>query len=171
MAIPGSKQELLQAIRSSYQKLTAELSGVPAGRTREATLEGHAKGTRMSVADLLGYLIGWNLLVLKWNDGRAQGLAVDFPETDYGWNELGRLAQQFYADHADVPYAELLERLADAQRRILELVEAGSEASLYGCAWYKHYSLGRMIQFNSASPYANARQRLRVWKRAQGLLA
>lgn len=169
MAIPGSKQELLQALQSSYQKLRAELSTVPAARAREATLAGHAKGTQMSVADLLAYLLGWNLLLLKWSDAQARGLAADWPETGYAWNELGRLAQKFYADHAELAYSVLLQRLDAAQGRIVALVEAGSDASLYGRAWYKHYSHGRMIQFNSAAPYANARLRLRAWKKAQGL--
>ena len=33
---------------------------------------------------------------------------------------------------------------------------------------YTH-TAGRMIQFNSSSPYANARRRIRAWLRDQGL--
>ncbi|MFQ1064874.1 ClbS/DfsB family four-helix bundle protein [Bordetella trematum] len=29
---------------------------------------------------------------------------------------------------------------------------------------------GRMIQFNTSSPYANARVRLRKWKKANGIV-
>lgn len=169
MAVPQSKQELLDAIRTSYQKLMADLASVPPERAREATLEGHAQGTKMSVADLVAYLIGWNLLVLKWCDGKSRGAAVDFPETGYKWNELGRLAQKFYADQASLAYADLLRQFADVHARITALVEHETEAALYGAPWYEKYTQGRMIQFNTSSPYANARGRLRKWKKAQGI--
>lgn len=166
MAVPQNKQELLDAMRSSYQKLAVDLASVPPDRAREATLEGHAKGTQMSVADLVAYLIGWNTLVLKWCDGKAKGLPVDFPETGYKWNELGRLAQTFYADHAGVAYADLLRQLAEVHARLVCLVEQETDAALYGAPWYEKYTQGRMIQLNTSSPYANARSRLRKWKKA-----
>lgn len=166
MAVPQNKSELLEAIRGSYRKLAADLAGVPPQRSREATLEGHAQGSLMSVCDLVAYLIGWNELVLKWCDGKARGQAVAFPEAGYRWNELGRLAQKFYADHADASFDDLLRKLAAVHARIIALVEQESDASLYGCAWYEKYTQGRMIQLNTSSPYANARARLRRWKKA-----
>jgi hypothetical protein len=169
MAVPQNKQQLLAAICTTYQKLTEDLASVPPERAREATLDGHAQGTRMSVSDLVAYLIGWNQLVLKWCDGKARGLTVDFPETGYKWNELGRLAQKFYADHADVSYTDLLHRFAEVHGRIVALVGQETDASLYGMPWYEKYTQGRMIQFNTSSPYANARGRLRKWKKANGL--
>lgn len=169
MAVPQTKQELLDAIRTTYQKLATDLASVPIERAKEATLEGHAQGTQMSVANLVAYLIGWNLLVLKWCDAKGRGLPVDFPETGYKWNELGRLAQKFYSDHASADYPDLLRQFADVQARIAALVEHESDASLYGAPWYEKYTQGRMIQFNTSSPYANARARLRKWKKASGI--
>lgn len=169
MTVPHNKQELLDAIRTNYQKLVADLVSVPAERAHEATLEGHVQGTPMSVADLVAYLIGWNALVLKWCAAKSSGLPVDFPETGYKWNELGSLAQKFYADNADEDYPRLLRRFADVHARILALVEGETDASLYGAPWYEKYAQGRMIQFNTSSPYANARARLRKWKKANGI--
>ena len=169
MAVPQNRQQLLDAICTTYRKLALDLAIVPPERARDATMDGHAQGTQMSVSDLVAYLIGWNLLVLKWCEGRASGIAVDFPETGYKWNELGRLAQKFYADHDGVAYAELLDRFAQVHARIVALVERETDDTLYGAAWYKTYTMGRMIQFNTSSPYANARGRLRKWKRDNGM--
>lgn len=169
MAVPKNQRELLDAIRITYQKLMADLASVPPESAREATLEGHAYGTQISVADLVAYLIGWNLLVLKWCDGRSKGVPVDFPETGYKWNELGRLAQKFYTDRADVAYADLLRQFSDAHASIMALVKRETDASLYGAPWYEKHTKGRMIQFNTSSPYANARGRLRRWKKARGI--
>lgn len=167
MAVPQRQQELLHAIRTTYTKLATDLATVPPERAREVTLEGHAKDTMMSVADLGAYLIGWNALVLKWCERDAQGEPVAFPETGFKWNELGALAQKFYADYASLEFDELLQKFTDIHGRIVALVESNSDETLYGAKWYRTYTKGRMIQFNTASPYANARARLRKWLRSQ----
>lgn len=169
MSIPQTRQELLEAIISGYQKLAEDLTSIPAEKTHEKTLEGHVQGSQMSVADLVSYLIGWNELVLKWHEKKAQGQPVDFPETGYKWNELGRLAQKFYADYSHLDYPDLLKQFATVHTRILRLVESETDASLYGEPWYEKYPKGRMIQFNTSSPYANARTRLRKWKKSMGI--
>ncbi len=169
MAVPASKAELLEAIRISHARLMADLADVPEQLAGERTLEGHAKGTWMSVHDLVAYLTGWGELVLKWNVRTDAGEPVDFPETGFGWNELGRLAQKFYADYESVPYDVLLQRYRNVMDDLVSLIEQRSDAELYGAPWYGKYPLGRMIQFNTSSPAANARGRLRKWKRARGL--
>ena len=169
MAIPACKTELVEAIRINYLKLRAELDAVPDALSRDPTLEGHAKGTEMSVHDLVAYLVGWCELVLKWHDGKTAGEPVDFPETGYKWNELGRLAQKFYADYANLSYPALLDRFAAVKDRILGIIDEMENDVLYGCPWYEAYTFGRMIQFNTSSPFDNARKRLRRWKKEKGL--
>jgi hypothetical protein len=166
MAVPQDKSELLAAIDKTYAALRRDLAAISPERTVDKTLEGHAKGTIMSVHDLVAYLLGWNLLVLKWLERDRAQQPIDFPETGYKWNELGRLAQKFYADHVALSFPDLLAALDKAKSEIVAAIEA---ASLYGRAWYEKWTLGRMIQFNTASPYANARGRLSKWRKAQGI--
>lgn len=166
MAIPLSRTELLQALTSTFDKLIADLRKVPLERAREATLEGHAAGTTMSPADLVAYLLGWNALVLKWLERDDQGLVVDFPDTGFQWNELGRLAQKFYADYRELSYPQLLLALEHVKARLVDDIAARSDEELYGRAWYGKWTKGRMIQFNTSSPYANARGRIRQWLKA-----
>ena len=169
MAVPTTKAELLEAINTSFDKLNRDLLGVPPSLMDEQSLEGHAKGTQMSVANLVAYLVGWNELVLKWLDRDAAGEPVDFPEAGFKWNDLGRLAQKFYRDYEDVPYPQLIERLAVVKARIVSLIEARGNDDLYRCPWYEKWTMGRMIQFNTASPYANARGRLRKWLKTKNV--
>lgn len=169
MAVPANKDELLKAINTNFDKLMIDVRGVPLSVVDESSLEGHAKGTLMSVANLVAYLVGWNELVLRWLDRDARGEPIVFPEIGFKWNELGRLAQKFYADYEAVPYTELIERLAAAKARIVSLIEARSNDDLYGRSWYEKWTMGRMIQFNTSSPYANARGRLRKWCKARGV--
>ena len=169
MAVPQSKPELLAAITGNYDKLARELATVPPERALEKSLEGHAKGTSMSVHDLAAYLVGWGELVLKWHALRGAGRDVDFPESGFKWNELGRLAQKFYHDYEGLPFPDLLRRLEQNSRQIVALVQSHSDGELYHEPWYEQWTMGRMIQFNTASPYANARARLRQWKKERGL--
>lgn len=111
MPIPTSKIELLAAINSTYGKLRQDLDGIPIEITTLMDLEGHAQGTKMSVNNLLAYLIGWGQLVLKWNAKMEKGETVVFPEEGYQWNQLGLLAQQFYSNYKDDDYKVLLEKL------------------------------------------------------------
>ncbi|PYB70816.1 ClbS/DfsB family four-helix bundle protein [Rhizobium wuzhouense] len=167
MAVPQNKDELLAAIESSFDKLDRELRGVPVSLVHEQSLEGHRKGTKMSVANLAAYLVGWNELVLKWLDRDAAGQPVDFPETGFKWNELGQLAQKFYEDYEGIPYPQVLERLAQAKGRIVSEIDARSNEELYGSPWYEKWPMGRMIQFNTSSPYENARGRVRTWLKSK----
>ncbi|MDP0499412.1 MAG: ClbS/DfsB family four-helix bundle protein [Verrucomicrobiota bacterium JB022] len=165
MAIPAKKEELVVAIQTHFNRLLPELDALAEPEALVRSMEGHAKDTRMSPADLVAYLLGWHELVLKWLAQTKAGQPPDLPETGYQWNELGRLAQKFYRDYASVPYGQRIERLRTTQRQILDEVNQLSNQELYGEAWYRQWTLGRMIQLNTSSPYQNARARLRKWKK------
>ena len=121
----------------------------------------------MSIGNLLAYLIGWNELVLKWLSMDASAKTIDFPETGYKWNQLGQLAQKFYQDYSDLNYALLIKRLSLSKTRMVELIETKTNAELYEKSWYNQWTLGRMIQLNTASPYLNAKNRVSKWLKIQ----
>jgi hypothetical protein len=85
-------------------------------------------------------------------------------------NELGRLAQRFYQDYENDDFPTLLEKLDRVVEEILAMVENMDNQELYEVAWHGKYPFGRMVQFNTSSPYKNARGRIRKWKRENGLL-
>ncbi len=163
MAVPTSKTALLSAISTTFDKLMSDLARVPKGHSEEASLDGHVTGTQMSPSDLVAYLIGWNELVLKWLDQDDRGETVAFPEAGFKWNQLGQLAQKFYADYPELAWPQRLERLSAAKDQLVETISKRSDDELYGRMWYGKWTKGRMIQFNTSSPYANARGRIRKW--------
>ena len=123
--------------------------------------------THMNPSNLVAYLIGWNELVLKWLDRDDRDEPVEYPEVGFKWNQLGLLAQKFYADYDALEWPELLARLADVKTRLTDSIAARSDDELYGRAWYGKWTKGRMIQFNTSSPYANAQTRIRAWLKAE----
>ncbi len=169
MAIPKNKEELATAISENYEKLKTELSAIPVKLTTGKELEGHAKNTLMSVNNLLAYLLGWGQLVLKWHDKKSKGLAVDFPETGYKWNELGLLAQKFYKDYEKEDFKSLIKKLDKTTDEILKIIASKSNKELYEMGWYEKWTFGKMIQLNTASPFKNAKDRIRKWKKMKQL--
>lgn len=165
--VPQSKAELLTEINTHYARLCQDIQRVDPQRATERSLDGHVKGTQMSVNDLLAYLIGWGELVLKWHRLRDGGEAVDFPESGFKWNQLGLLAQKFYADYDGLDFSARWQRLDETVAKLVALVTSKSDAELYHQPWYHDWTMGRMIQFNTSSPYKNARTRLRRWLTTQ----
>jgi hypothetical protein len=169
MAIPKDKGELLKAIVDNYKKLTTELLDIPIELTEKKELDGHSKNTLMSINNLIAYLVGWGQLVLKWNDKKSKGLDVDFPETGFKWNELGLLAQKFYKDYEKDDFKTLNEKLDKTTNEILKLIESKTNGELYEMAWYDKWTIGKMIQLNTSSPFKNAKDRIRKWKKTKQL--
>ncbi|HDW1614712.1 TPA: ClbS/DfsB family four-helix bundle protein [Escherichia coli] len=163
MSVPQTKAELLLAIDKKFSKLISYLNTIPPEITSDKSMDGHAKGTEMSVRDLVSYLLGWNALVVKWIASDAKGLPVDFPETGYKWNQLGLLAQKFYSDYSELSYELLVAELQTVKNEIVNLINDRTDDILYGRPWYTKWTMGRMISFNTSSPYANANGRLRKW--------
>jgi len=165
MPIPQNKSELQAAIKNTYAKLKVDLESIDPLQSQLVEMPGHQKGSKMSPANLVAYLIGWGELVLKWHRQQVAGQAIDFPEKGYQWNELGTLAQKFYRDYEAENFPSLLEHLEKTVMNILELIDRYEDDLLYGQSFYKTYPLGRMIQLNTSSPYKNARARIRKWKK------
>lgn len=165
MPVPKDKNDLILAIESSYSKLKTDLNSIPSELTNEKELDGHAKGTKMSISDLVAYLIGWGELVLKWNRKKENGDQVDFPEKGYKWNELGKLAQKFYVDYENMDYSSLLNRLDQTVEKVQTLIGNNTNEELYEKPWYDKWTKGKMIQLNTSSHYKNARSRVRKWKK------
>lgn len=169
MAIPKNKNELVKAITDNYKMLVAELASIPIELTKKKELPGHSKNTLMSVKDLVAYLVGWGELVLKWNDKKSKGLEVTFPEKGFKWNELGLLAQKFYKDYEKDNFRTLNKKLHQTTGEILKLIDSKTNKELYGTPWYDKWTLGKMIQFNTSSPFKNAKDRIRKWKKTKQL--
>ncbi|MCJ0743595.1 ClbS/DfsB family four-helix bundle protein [Pedobacter montanisoli] len=167
--VPKDKNELLKAITENYKKLTTELANIPIELTEKKELDGHSKNTLISINNLVAYLIGWGQLVLNWNYKKSKGLEIDFPETGFKWNELGLLAQKFYKDYENDDFKMLNEKLDKTTNEILKLIENKTNRELYEMTLYDKWTFGKMIQLNTSSPFKNAKNRIRKWKKIKQL--
>ena len=168
-SVPKSKEELHKSISLAFQKILADYLTIPSHISREIGVIGNVKGTEISVSDTVSYLIGWGKLVLKWHDLKSKNQSVDFPETGYKWNELGKLAQHFHSEYHDWSYDNLIKEFTATTDRILVLVESLDNKKLYGETWFEKYTLGKMIQFNTSSPMVNMRGKVRKFKKLNAI--
>jgi len=168
-SVPKNKAELQKAIKVAFDKISADYSSISSDHSREIGVEGNVKGIQISVSDTVAYLIGWGKLVLKWYDLKTNGQSVDFPETGYKWNELGRLAQSFHSQYQAWTYESLLEELKITIDNIQTLIDSLDNQTLYDENWYEKYTLGKMIQFNTSSPMLNMRGKVRKFKKINGI--
>jgi len=170
-SVAQNKKELEDAIQSTYEKLRIEFDNIPAKLIHELSMEGQVKNTKISIHNLLSYLIGWGELVLKWNRFyQKEKKLPDLPDTGFKMNEMGKLAQKFYQDYKKEDFQVLLKKYDGVVKKILKMIATKDNKELYKTDWYKKYPFGRMIAFNTSSPYKNARGRIRKWKKEKGLL-
>ncbi|WBT59345.1 ClbS/DfsB family four-helix bundle protein [Kosakonia oryzendophytica] len=161
MAVPQSKDELLASMEKSWLTLQKKLDRIPVDIAFTPLLEGHASGTTMSAANLVSYLLGWGEQVIYWHQQEASEKQIDFPAAGFKWNELGKLAQKYYSDYADITdWLTLRAKLEQCYHALVMLVESYSDEALYQQQWYGKWTRGRMIQFNTVSPWNNATSRL-----------
>ena len=78
------------------------------------------------------------------------------------------LCERTWGFHEALDWVSLLARLTEAKTRLVDTISARSDAELYGGPWYGKWTKGRMIQFKTSSPYANARVRIRKWLKEKG---
>jgi len=168
--IATNQSELYHAIHDNFAKLLADYQRIPAEMSRDCGIEGHIKNTHISASDTLAYLIGWGRLVLRWHHYRSQGLYVDMPEVGFKWDQLGMLALHFYHQYQTWQYQDLLAELEATTAQILHLVDSLDEEALYGVNWYNKWTLGRVIQFNTASPMRSTQTKVRCFMHHQQII-
>jgi hypothetical protein len=168
-SVPTNKTELQKSINLAFDKILADYATIPVEITRKVGVTGNIKGTKISVCDTLSYLIGWGKLVLKWHNLKSNNQPVNFPETGYKWNELGKLAQYFHAEYSEWRFENLIEEFKVTINSILLLIESLDNQKLYGETWFEKYTLGKMIQFNTSSPMNNMRIKIRQFKKVNNI--
>ena len=164
-SIPTHKEQLQHGIKIAFTKLIDDYRSIPVEYTNIVQVDGHVKGTKITVCDTVAYLIGWGRLVLKWHSLWQRGHHIDFPETGYTWNRLGDLTTTFHKMYNQGEYEYLLHTYEQTIIQILDTIAPLNNDTLYKNTWYKTHTLGRMIQLNTMSPMKNMRTKIRRFKR------
>jgi len=170
--IATNKDELINDINSTYKKLRSEFNNISLEKALDKSLDWQVKGTKMSLHNLLSYLVGWWELMLKREHiYSTESRIPDLPDTGYTMNDWWKLALKFYSDYEEYDYEVLLDKFDKVVFDIITMLSSLDNEKIYWESWYvtksswKWYTFWRMIALNTSSPYKNAYWRIRKWKK------
>lgn len=161
-----TKEELLTAIQTAYQRFDQEFDAVP-----EAARERRFAAGERTPQEMLAYQLGWLTLILGWEAAEQAGQTVITPAPEYKWNQLGQLYQHFYKTYAAYSLQELRALFKQRVDEWCQWIYGLSEAELFTPnqrCWTvtaANWPLVKWIHINSVAPFKSFRTQIRKWKK------
>ena len=169
MKVYTSKDELKDAIETTYRKFIAEFDAIP-----EEMKDLRAKGVDRTPAENLAYQVGWTTLVLKWEQDERKGLEVKTPSDQFKWNQLGALYQWFTNTYAGNSLQTLRTMLDTNIQDIYTMIDTMSGEELFtphqrkwadGATKTAVWEVYKFIHVNTIAPFGTFRTKIRKWKK------
>ena len=164
MAIPSTRAELTDLVRSTFEKLQAELdaAGPTAGKLPCVD--------DWTVKDLLAVRAWWTENVIDWVDAGRRGEVPILPAEGYRWSETPRLNADVVKRTRRESYRSIRTRLARGFQRVMHTIDSLDDQELLGVGvfpWAGKYPISRWISINTARQYSTARTFVRRALRAR----
>lgn len=158
MAIPTSREQLIEMVVSRFEKLDREL--------REAGPEigGVSCVDDWKVKDLLAVRAWWTASVVEWIEAGRRGEDSELPAPGYRWQETPRLNDDIVRQAACESHEEVLSRLRTGYERVISTIDALSDEELLQVGafeWAGKWPVARWISINTARQYETARTFIR----------
>jgi hypothetical protein len=163
MAIPATRADLVELVRSTFDKLQAELdnAGPTAGKLPCVD--------EWTVKDMLAVRVWWTENVIDWVEAGRQGDSPTLPAAGYQWNETPRLNADVVRRARRESYRSIRARLERGFERVMKTIDSLEDKELLGVgvfAWAGKYPISRWISINTARQYTTARTFVRRALRA-----
>lgn len=158
MPIPRTRTELTDHVRSTYEKLEAELDA--AG----ARIGGIPCIDDWSVKDLLAVRIWWTENVIDWVEAGQRGELPITPAQGYLWKETPRLNANIVRKSQRMSYRSVRGRLRKGFERVMSTIDSLDDHELLDVGafdWAGKYPVSRWISINTARQYTTARTFIR----------
>ncbi len=154
MPIPQTRADLVESVRSTWQKLDDELEAAGPGAGKLHCVDD------WRVKDLLAVRAWWTEHVIDWIDAGRRGATPVTPAEGYRWSETPRLNADIVRKHRRESYRSIRERLRQGYERVEQTIDALDDHELLDVgvyAWAGKYPLARWISINTARQYTTAR--------------
>jgi len=158
----GSKQALLDDIRTEHDLLGARLAEIPKARWREFGVWGEG----WTLADLVAHLAAWQHMFVGWYEDGLRGATPQMPAPGYKWSETPRLNRAIWEKHRSLSQAAVRADFDSGYSRIVQIVESLSPKQLLESGhdeWTGKHPLTTYIGPNTASHYRFATKVIRRW--------
>ena len=117
-----------------------------------------------SAKDILGHLIEWEQMVVKWHEAGAKGKAPAVPSEEYNWAQLPQLNHAIYLKHRGRSLADIQKDFESSYKKIMKTIQAIPEKELFTrgqFAWTRNNALAAYFVSGTSSHYRWARTALR----------
>ena len=82
-------------------------------------------------AQMIAYQLGWLNLIQSWENDNKNNIPVVTPSTDYKWNNLGGLYQEFYKTYSNYTLEQLINQFNKEVDSIIELIKSLDNETLF----------------------------------------
>jgi len=172
MGRPTTKQELLTAAQTQYDKLM-RLIGSMTPEERDAPFSFGAEYTEkeahwsrdQNIRDVLVHLYEWHLLLLRWISANTGGNAQSFLPAPYHWGNYAQMNVGFWEKHQSTPYAQAETLLNESHTRVVAQIEQFSDEALFSRAyfsWTGSTTLGAYCVSATSSHYDWAMKKIKA---------
>lgn len=159
MPKPTTKDQIIE----TAQKERAALEELLTTLTPEQMTQPNVVGN-WSAKDVLGHLIEWEQMVVKWHEMGIKGKIPAVPSEEYNWGQLPQLNQVIYLKHHDRSLTEIQKDFNSSYKKIMKIIQAIPEKELFTrghFAWTRNNALAAYFISGTSSHYRWARTTLR----------
>lgn len=158
MPIPRTRAELVNYVRTTFEKLRVELDAAGPGVSDIHCVED------WTVKDLLAVRVWWTESVIDWVEAGRRGESPITPAQGYRWKETPRLNADVVKKCRSETYDSIRDRLERGYERVMLAIDSLDDHELLDVgafAWAGNYPISRWISINTARQYTTARAFIR----------
>jgi len=161
-----NKEQLVQAIQSTYDKFIKEFHDISNDEKDKEILE-----VDRTPSQMLSYQLGWTSLLLSWEKDEMNGLKVQTPTPKYKWNNLGELYKDFYQQYENFSLDEQINILNQQVDDIIKWINTLTDKELFNpeqrdwATTKAKWPIYKWIHINTIAPFKTFRTKIRKWKK------
>ncbi len=158
MPIPTTRNELLDQLQSSFEKLQAELDSAGVSAAKIACVDD------WTIKDLLAVRAWWTENVVAWITAGKQGEVPITPAEGYKWSDTPRLNESIAKKCRRESYRSVRNRLQAGYEEIVEVIDSLDDHDLLTegvFEWAGNYPICRWLSINTVRQYVTARTYIR----------
>ena len=159
------KKLLLEEIEFEKKRLDEVLASLTVDRMN---MPGVTPGG-WSVKDVLAHLIGWQRMIISFQEAEERGETPEVPGYGLTWRQTPELNEIIYRQHHDRPLQDILQDFASSHGSMLQLIDRMPESSLVEVGRFTwagpSWCLSDYVRAETASHYRWAFNHIRRWLR------
>ena len=113
-----------------------------------------------STKDILGHLVEWEQMVVKWYQAGIKGKVPAVPSEEYNWGQLPQLNHAIFLKHRDRDLADIQKNFKTSYKTIMKTIQNIPEKELFTrghFAWTRNNTLAAYFVSATSSHYRWAR--------------